>query len=111
MRRNGAAFKGAGVRGPVSLAGAEAFGLGFAGARRARGRSRIMPDDPKQTLLQSDLEFVRVLEDVISVLIEKNIIAHTELPEAARDKLLRRRDLRVKLKGFNHLIHDDDHGD
>ena len=66
-----------------------------------------MPDDPKRTLVESDLEFVRVLEDVIAVLIDKNIIAHTELPEAAREKMTRRHDLRVKLKGFNHLVRDD----
>jgi len=67
-----------------------------------------MADDAKQTLVESDLEFVRVLEDVITVLIEKNIIAHTELPEAAREKLSRRRELRVKLTGFNHLVRKDD---
>ena len=39
------------------------------------------------SLKESDLELVRVLEDVVSVLVEKGVIRYTDLPDAARRKL------------------------
>lgn len=43
-----------------------------------------------------DLEFVRVLEDVIDTLIVKNVINLTELPEQAQAKLLARKSFRER---------------
>ena len=63
----------------------------------------------KSTLEKSDTELVRVLEDVIELLISKNIIQFTDLPPAAREKLSRRQNLREShrsLKLFSE--HDDD---
>lgn len=48
----------------------------------------------QQTLETSDLHMVRVLEDVINLLIERNVIRFTDLPSAAQGKLLSRRALR-----------------
>jgi hypothetical protein len=45
-------------------------------------------------LRESDREVVRVLDDLINVLIEKNTIRFTDLPDAAQKKLLERRGLR-----------------
>ena len=64
-------------------------------------------------LLQSDLQLIRVLEDLIEILIEKNIIRLTELPEAAQSKLLSRKKIRNTVCDFltedtNFDDNDDD---
>ncbi len=45
-------------------------------------------------LAESDREVVRVLDDLVNVLIEKNLIRFTDLPPAAQRKLFERRELR-----------------
>ncbi|MDA8962473.1 tryptophan synthase subunit beta like protein [bacterium] len=45
-------------------------------------------------LARTDLEFVRVLEDLLEVLISKNVLLFTELPEPAQAKILQRQALR-----------------
>jgi hypothetical protein len=45
-------------------------------------------------LTRSDQELIRVVEDIIDTLIDKNIIRFTDLPEAAQRKLVHRRGLR-----------------
>lgn len=47
-------------------------------------------------LHQSDSEFIRVLEDLIDVLLDKHILLLTDLPDAAQDKLLKRKKIRKK---------------
>jgi hypothetical protein len=47
--------------------------------------------------MQHDLEFVRVLEDVIELLIERHVIRVTDLPPAAAAKLMARRRWRDRL--------------
>ncbi|WOJ95023.1 hypothetical protein R0135_07595 [Congregibacter variabilis] len=57
-------------------------------------------------LARTDLEFVRVLEDVLDLLMDKNILLFTELPEKAQAKILERQALR---RGDNPLdLIDDD---
>ncbi|MDR5866002.1 tryptophan synthase subunit beta like protein [Halomonas koreensis] len=51
----------------------------------------------------SDLAFVRVLEDVLDLLMDKGIIQLTELPEAAQDKVMARQSLRRRLNAL-HLV-------
>ncbi|MDR3409852.1 MAG: hypothetical protein P4L87_02740 [Formivibrio sp.] len=46
---------------------------------------------------QSDEDLIRVLEDLIDVLINKNVFRLTDLPEPAQEKLLSRKRLRQKL--------------
>ena len=43
-----------------------------------------------------DQEFIRVIEDVIYLLIERRVFLLTDLPEAAQQKLAERRNLRGK---------------
>ncbi|MDH4392696.1 MAG: hypothetical protein QE285_14895 [Aquabacterium sp.] len=43
---------------------------------------------------QLDADFIRVLEDLIDVLVDRHVINMTDLPPAARDKLAARRDHR-----------------
>ena len=45
-------------------------------------------------LARSDLEFVRVLEDVLNLLMEKNVLMFTDLPPEAQKKVLQRQALR-----------------
>lgn len=60
---------------------------------------------PRDGFLRLDADFIRVLEDLIDVLIDKHVINMTDLPEAARDKLAARRDHRrpSPLAGLNLL--------
>ena len=61
-----------------------------------------------QQLQQSDLDMVRVLEDLIEVLMSKGVISITDLPPAAQNKLLNRAQARQTLSGLEGLIGDDD---
>lgn len=62
------------------------------------------------SLTQSDLALVRVLEDLIDTLIEKGLIQFTDLPPAAQAKLLSRRETRAALKDPLRLLPADDSG-
>ena len=59
-------------------------------------------------LEQTDQAMARVLEDVVSLLIEQGVIRFTDLPAMAQDKLLARRELRGKRQGIQLLDDDDD---
>lgn len=45
-------------------------------------------------LIASDLETIRVLEDLIEVLMQRGVISFTDLPEPAQRKLLARKSMR-----------------
>lgn len=57
-------------------------------------------------LMTSDAAMVRVLDDLIDLLIAKKVILFTELPLAAREKILGRRQLRARIAG-DHLMVED----
>lgn len=81
-----------------------------------------LPDDDGQLLVflhssksaeqlaleQTDTAMARVLEDVVGLLVEQGVIRFTDLPTAAQDKLLARRELRGKRQGID-LLDDGDH--
>jgi hypothetical protein len=54
--------------------------------------------------LASDLQMVRVIEDVINLLIAKHVIVLTDLPEAVQNKLLQQRHRRENLLGSTAMI-------
>lgn len=54
--------------------------------------------------LASDLQMVRVIEDVINILIAKHVIVLTDLPEAVQNKLLQQRHRRENLLGSTAII-------
>lgn len=54
----------------------------------------------RSRLQESDLEVVRVLDDLVNLLIDKDVIRFTDLPPAAQRKLIERRGLR---RGSNSL--------
>jgi hypothetical protein len=63
--------------------------------------------DPRVQLLSlSDMGVIRILEDLIGILIRKNIILFTELPEEAQKKIRNRKRLREKISP-DHLMVDD----
>ncbi|WP_137820528.1 tryptophan synthase subunit beta [Pseudomonas sp. 2FG] len=59
------------------------------------------------SLQHSDLELVRVIEDLVSVLVSRGLIRYTDLPEAARNKLSNRVEARAQLGDLGSLVEDD----
>lgn len=62
----------------------------------------------KASLEESDMEFVRVAEDLINTLISQKVILFTDLPEATQEKLLGREKLRQQLQGERNDSFMDD---
>jgi hypothetical protein len=63
-------------------------------------------------LLKSDLEMIRVFEDLTDLLISRNIVVLTDFPPAAQDKLVRRKRLRSSLSPITEILQasDDEQG-
>lgn len=61
-------------------------------------------------LKQSDLDMIRVLEDLITLLMTKGVIRITDLPAAAQAKLMSRTQAREALGGLSRLINDEETG-
>ena len=64
-------------------------------------------DNARAALTNSDLELIRVLEDLIYTLINKDVILFTDLPVAAREKLANREKIRGQLNSLDDLVGDD----
>lgn len=60
-----------------------------------------------EQLSATDQDFVRVLEDVVELLIDKGVILFTELPPSAQEKMLVRQQLRSRLGSRLDLLGDD----
>lgn len=58
-------------------------------------------------LEESDQALIRVVDDLVNVLVEKNLMRFTDLPDAAQKKLLERRSLRQSLTALK-LLNDDE---
>lgn len=56
----------------------------------------------------SDLEFIRALDDVIELLIAKNLILFTELPAAVQEKYASRTKMRARRRDSLHLLEDEE---
>ncbi len=79
----------------------------FLGQNRLAGKARERTSDRSklhQALRQSDADFVRVLDDLISVLLNKGMIVFTDLPTEARQKLMVRRRLRDRARDLGGLV-------
>lgn len=61
-------------------------------------------------LRQSDLDMVRVLDDLIQLLTSKGIIRITDLPTVAQTKLIERTYARQALGDLTRLINDEETG-
>ena len=86
--------------------------------RSAKAQEELAPDDPdlraflgqscrnedtQESLVASDRELIRVLDDLISLLIDNGTIKLTDLPRAARRKLAQRSELRIRLTDFGDM--------
>lgn len=61
--------------------------------------------DPWKVLLSlSDIGFIRLLEDLIDLLLRKNVIIFTELPEKAQEKMIERKRIREKISSQNLMV-------
>lgn len=67
-------------------------------------------DERGEFSLSSDLQMVRVIEDLIDLLITKRVIVLTDLPVPVQNKLLRQRAKREYLLGNLSIISDSDKG-
>jgi len=63
-----------------------------------------------QQLVASDMELIRVLEDVVELLIKKQIFVFTDLPDFAQAKLSKRQKMRSDMVSLTSLIGSDDDG-
>ncbi len=63
-------------------------------------------DSWKQLMALSDLATIRVLEDLVDILVRKNVIQFTELPEHAQQRIMERKRIREKI-AFRDLLVDD----
>lgn len=61
-----------------------------------------------EDLAQSDLDMVRVVEDLVNLLIDSSVIRFTDLPNAAQQKLLNRRAMRDQMNPVDLLDDEDD---
>ncbi|MBD9484677.1 tryptophan synthase subunit beta [Pseudomonas sp. PDM14] len=59
------------------------------------------------SLQHSDLELVRVIEDLVGVLVDRGVMRYTDLPDAARNKLQQRAQARVQVEGLGGLVKDE----
>ena len=59
-----------------------------------------------QLLSLSDVSIIRVIEDLIDVLVKKNVIMLTDLPEEAQDKLKERKHVREKMESDPFIVNN-----
>lgn len=65
-------------------------------------------ENSKEFLSHTDTDLIRILEDLIALLMDKNLISLTDLPDAAQKKLLNRRQAREHIQGHaDQLLVDD----
>ncbi len=67
----------------------------------------LLTDGAGDTLAGTDQDFIRVLEDVVDLLIDKGVFLFTELPESAQAKILERQKLRSAAGKSLDLLGDD----
>lgn len=76
-------------------------------APELRAFAERLTDSGSGVFETSDMKLIRVIEDVIDLLITKNVICITELPPPVQAKLMERRSLRHSLNALT-LFGDDD---
>ncbi|MES9988614.1 MAG: hypothetical protein AB2552_04000 [Candidatus Thiodiazotropha endolucinida] len=62
----------------------------------------------KKLLSETDTGMIRIVEDLIELLIQKNLIMFTDLPNAAQQKILMRNQIRSVFQPGDPLLVDDD---
>ena len=64
--------------------------------------------DAEKNFLKSDLELIRVIEDVIHILMEKDVINITDFPIAVIQKLVDRKKIRKNFDDLSDILEQDD---
>ena len=97
--------------------------IAFHANSNSGAREELAPDDPdllsfvgshvrlaeiRNELEASDLELIRVIEDLITVLIDNGIIKLADLPMAAQEKLTQRSKLRTQMSGLCDMVDEAD---
>jgi hypothetical protein len=59
-------------------------------------------------LTETDISLIRVIEDIVDTLIDKNVIMFTDLPVEAREKIMQRKSTREHLFGSSDIIESED---
>ena len=54
----------------------------------------------------SDLGIIRILEDLVDLLVAKNLIMYTDLPEDAQKKIRERKKVREKMETESLVVDD-----
>jgi hypothetical protein len=82
----------------------------FIGADRGDSATNGQPES-RQDMISSDLEMIRVYEDLVDVLISKHVVVLTDFPQAAQEKLMRRKRLRSSFSSLTEaLAGEEDEG-
>lgn len=68
-------------------------------------RGLASPDSARQVLAGSDLKMIRLVDDLIDLMIDKDVIKYTDLPPAAGEKYLQRQ---VARKRLQIVVSEDD---
>lgn len=66
--------------------------------------SQSRSDVDMQDMRLSDLGMIRVIEDLIDILVGKNVISIADLPEAAISRLGSRKAIRGQMEAFNNVL-------
>ena len=66
------------------------------------------PSAMMERLSRTDMDMARITEDLIDVLISRNILNFTDLPLQAQRKLVGRQKLRRNLSALSNLVSDED---
>ena len=66
------------------------------------------PDSMRDHLSRTDLDMSRITEDLIDVLIQRNILNFTDFPVEAQKKLMARQRLRSNLSALTSPVQDED---
>lgn len=69
---------------------------------------QIGRDQASARLTETDISLIRVIEDIIDMLIDKNVITFTDLPLEAREKIMLRKSTRERLFGTSDIIESED---
>ncbi|KJR98857.1 MAG: hypothetical protein VR65_18815 [Desulfobulbaceae bacterium BRH_c16a] len=70
--------------------------------------SNSSQDSMFHLLAATDRGIVRILEDLIDLLVNKNLIMFSELPTEAQEKLLNRQQMRKRLANGSIIVDDSD---
>lgn len=61
-----------------------------------------------QAIALTDESIIRIIEDLIDLLVKKNIILFTELPDQAQEKLRARKEVREMISPASLMVDDED---